>query len=93
MGRTVPSYRMILEREIKKWTGFVRALRADDRVAFEELMNACRRHASAAGAATRPIVIEAMFVSILLSHQKTLMKVEDTLDKLRSRLHSASYPR
>jgi len=75
---------------IKKWTGFVRALRTDDRVAFEELMNACRSYASAAGAANRPIVIEAMFMSILLSHQKTLMKVENTLEKLRSSLHSGS---
>ena len=87
MGRTVPSYRMILEREIKKWKGFVRALRADDKAAFEELMNACRRHASAAGAATRPILTEAMFMSILLSHQKALKKVEATLEKLKSSLH------
>ena len=49
MGRTVLSYRMILEKEIEKWEGFMRALRADDRIAFEELMNACRRYASAAG--------------------------------------------
>ena len=90
MGRTIPSYRMIIEREIEKWKGFVRALRTDDRVAFEELINACRRHASAAGAATRPIVIEAMFMSILLSHQKSLMKVESTLEKLKSRLPSES---
>lgn len=90
MGRTVPSCRMILETEIEKWKGFVRALRTDDRVAFEELMNACRCHASAAGAATRPIVTEAMYMSILLSHQKALKKVESTLEKLKSRLHLKS---
>jgi len=81
---------MIIEREIEKWKGFVRALRVDDRVAFEELINSCRGYASAAGAATRPFVIEAMFMSILLSHQKNLMKVENTLEKLKSRLHSES---
>lgn len=43
MGRTIPSYRMILEREIQKWEAFLKALRKEDRDAFEELMNACRR--------------------------------------------------
>lgn len=79
---------MILEKEIKKWKGFVRALRADDRAAFEELMNACRRYASAAGAALRPIVTEAMFMSILISHQKMLREIEATLEKLKSSTQS-----
>jgi hypothetical protein len=79
---------MALEREIKKWEGFLRALRRDDRAAFEELMNACRRYASAAGAATRPILTDAMFMSILLSHQKVLREIEDALEKLRSSLQS-----
>ena len=84
MGRTVPSYRIVLEIEIEKWEGFVKALRAEDKVAFEELMNACRRHASAAGAATRPIITEAMFMSILLSHQKALEEIGSTLERLKA---------
>ena len=86
MGRTIPSYRMILEKEIERWNGFVRALRADDRAAFEELMNTCRRYASAAGAATRPIITEAMFMSILLSHQKMLREIKEALERLKSSL-------
>lgn len=88
MGRTIPSYRMILESEIKKWEGFLKALRIDDKAAFEELMNECRRYASAAGAATRPIVTEAMFMAILLSHQKTMREIKAALDKIRSSLYS-----
>ena len=86
MGRTVPSYRIILESEIKKWEGFLKALRREDREAFEELMNACRRYASAAGAATRPIIAEAMFMSILLSHQKNLKEFQAALERLKSTL-------
>ena len=40
MGKTVESYRMALEGEISRWSGFARALRKDDREAFEELMQA-----------------------------------------------------
>lgn len=88
MGRTVPSYRMVLEAEIKKWGGFLKALRRKDREAFEDLMNECRRYASAAGAATRPIVAEAMFMSVLLSHHKSLREVHDALEKIKSAQHS-----
>jgi hypothetical protein len=88
LGRTIPSYRMILEIEIKKWEGFLKALRIEDRAAFEELMNECRRYASAAGAATRPVVAEAMFMSILLSHQKSLKEMKDALEKSESTVHS-----
>ena len=84
MGRTIPSYRMILEVEIKRWEGFLRALRREDKVAFEELMNECRCYASAAGAATRPVVAEAMFMSILLSHQRSWKEMKVALEQLRS---------
>jgi hypothetical protein len=36
MGKTVESYRMALESEISRWNGFDRALRKEDREAFDE---------------------------------------------------------
>jgi len=84
LGRTIPSFRMVLEREIGRWDGFVKALREDDRAAFDDLMNACRLYASAAGAATRPLVLEAMFMAILLRHQRLLNEVEASLEKLKA---------
>jgi hypothetical protein len=38
---------MDLETEIHRWDGFARALRKEDRDAFEELMNSCRSYATA----------------------------------------------
>jgi hypothetical protein len=73
---------MKLEMEIDKWKGFMRALRRDDSEAFEELMNHCRGYAMAAGAAVRPITTEAMFMSILLAHEKELGKNKSSLEKL-----------
>jgi len=35
MSKTVESYRMALEGEISRWNGFDRALRKEDREAFE----------------------------------------------------------
>ena len=77
---------MVLEGEIKKWEAFLRALRKEDREAFEDLMNACRSYASAAGASTRPVVTEAMFMSILLSHQRSLKEFRAALERPKSTL-------
>ena len=76
MGKTVESYRIALEGEISRWNGFVRALRKDDREAFEEMMDMCRGVASEACNVTNPILFEPMVISILLSLQIRINKLE-----------------
>ncbi len=83
MGKTVPSYRIALDSEIQRWSGFARALRKEDRTAFDQIMDACRNYASAASNATRPTVFESMVMTVLLHHQKVLSKLEKTLDDSR----------
>jgi hypothetical protein len=80
MGRTVESYRMALEDEMRRWKGFAKALRAEDKEAFEALMDACRLYASAGSNATQPILFEPMVMSILLYQQKKIHRLEKALD-------------
>ena len=80
MGKTVESYRMAIEGEISRWNGFARALRKDDREAFEEMMDMCRGFASEAGNATNPILFEPMIMSILLAHQMRIRQLEKNLE-------------
>ncbi len=82
MGKTVPSYRLALEEEIGRWKGFVEALRSEDREAFEQLMDACRSYASAGSNSTRPVMFEPMTMSIMLSQQKKIIKLEKALDAI-----------
>jgi hypothetical protein len=86
MGKTVESYRIALEDEVQRWNGFNKALRSDDKEAFEQLMDACRSYASAGSNATRPVMFESMVMSILLSQQKKQMKLEKELDAIKQRL-------
>ena len=79
MGKTVESYRMALEDEINRWNGFAKALRTEDKQAFDTLMNACRNFASAGSNSTQPVLFEPMVISILLSLQKKLSRVERQL--------------
>jgi hypothetical protein len=83
MGKTVESYRIALDIEIKSWNGFAKALRTDDREAFEQLTDACRNHASAGSNATRPEVFEPMVMSILLEQQKQLNRLQKELDAIK----------
>jgi hypothetical protein len=80
MGRTVESYRMALEEEIRRWNGFAKALRSEDKEAFDALMDACRSYASAGSNATQPILFEPMVLSVLLSQQKKLQRLEKRLN-------------
>jgi len=83
MGKTVASYRMALDRELQRWSGFARALRKEDRAAFDQMMDACRNYASAGSNATRPVIFESVVMSILLHQQRTLSRFEKKLDAIR----------
>jgi hypothetical protein len=89
MGKTVPAYRMALEEEISRWSGFEMALRKPDREAFDELMDMCRNYASESSNATNPIVFEPMIMSIVLGQQKRILALEK---KLGIKQHVAGIP-
>jgi len=86
MGRTVPSYRQALEAEIERWKGFRKGLRNKDAEAFDRMMNACRLFASAGSMATRPVLLEAMLMSILLHQEKAITEIREKLDRLEKQL-------
>ena len=83
MGKTVESYRMALEDEIQRWSGFAKTLRIEDKQAFDALMDACRSYASAGSNATNPILFEPMVMSILLSQQVKINRLEKALDAVK----------
>jgi hypothetical protein len=85
MGKTIETYRIALEDEIRRWNGFARALRREDREAFETLMDACRNYASAGSNAVQPLLFEPMIFSMLVSQQLHLQKLQKELDAFKCR--------
>jgi hypothetical protein len=53
------------------------------------MMNACRTLASAGSMATRTVLAEAMFMSILLNQEKELMEIRESLERLEKQLRQA----
>ena len=81
---------MAIEDEIRRWNGFAKALRKEDREAFDAIMDACRSYASAASNATKPILFEPMMMSIVVSQQISLQKLRKEVDDLKAQQPAAA---
>ncbi len=78
MGRTVPSFRMLLEGIIEELSAFRMALRGEDKAAFDRLMNKARQHASSCTVAPLLEPMDAIFLSILVEQEKELNSLRET---------------
>ena len=83
MGRTVPTYRIVLEHVIKKWDNFRRALRKGDREAFDKMMNKARMHSSASIFNVHIDPTESMFMSIMLEQEKEIDKLKGKVKEVK----------
>ncbi len=77
MGRTVPSFRMLLEEIIVELSIFRRALHGEDKAAFDRLMNKARKHASSCTVAPTLDPMDAVFLSVLVEQEKELNSLRE----------------
>lgn len=82
MGRTVPTFREILEKEKKKWREFKKSLKKSERKNFEKLLEDCELHVSASSQVKSPNPFREMILSILLEQEKEIESIKKKLDKL-----------
>jgi hypothetical protein len=72
MGRTLPTFRNLLDAFEEEWKPYRRSLRRGEQKAFDELMGKARMHASSSMYQARANPFEAVVVSILLEMQKEI---------------------
>ena len=84
MGRTIPTFRMILENEIASWAEYRRALRPNEQEIFDKIMNAARLRSDAGGYISRPLVSEVMFISMFIDLQKQIQDLTNELQNLKN---------
>jgi len=82
MGRTIPSFRMFLEGIIEDLSVFRRALRGEDKIAFDSLMNKARSHASSCTVTPLLEPMDAVFLQILVEQEKEIILLRRSLQKL-----------
>jgi hypothetical protein len=81
MGRTLPTQVQMLRDEEEAWKNFRRALREEDRAAFDVVWSYTRRHAMAASMAARLIPFEAHCMSMLVGLERELMTLKNHLQE------------
>lgn len=72
MGRTVPSFRMLLDSIIMELGNFRRALRRNDQEVFDRIMDMAREHASASTVAAALDPMDTIVLSVLIEQQKQI---------------------
>jgi hypothetical protein len=77
MGRTIPSYQIASEIEIRKWRSFRKALDKQDRKKFDEMLSIPRFYNVAGTMACRPVLIHVILMSIIFEHYKQLSKISN----------------
>ena len=76
MGRTVPTFRQLIDDAIARWSKFRRALRREDQEYFDRLFRRVRSYTQAATYQANDNPMEAILLSIALDQEKRLDALE-----------------
>ncbi len=76
MGRTVPTFRQLIDDAIARWSKFRRALRREDQEYLDRLFRRVRTYTQAATYQASDNPMEAILLSIALDQEKRLDALE-----------------
>jgi hypothetical protein len=79
MGRTVPTFRQLVEAATQHWAEFRRALRREDQEHFDRLFLRVRLYTQAATYQCNDDPMEAILLAIALDQEKRLHAIEKVL--------------
>jgi hypothetical protein len=76
MGRTIPSWRIIVEQKTAQLSRFKQFLPPEDRVIFEDLLNQCKLYAPQASVLASPVAEVPLLLSMVFAQHKRLTELE-----------------
>ena len=82
MGRTVPTFRQLIEEATQHWAKFRRALRREDQEHFDRLFLRVRLYTQAATYQCNDNPMEAILLAIALDQEKRLHAIERLLQQV-----------
>ena len=78
MGRSIPSFRQLLEIEKLKWSSFKKLLPTKkDKKTFDEIFENVKLYTSYLGNASNPVVLESVFQGIIFHQYKQLLQLSN----------------
>jgi len=85
MGRTIPSWRIVVDEDLAGLARFRQFLRPENCAVFDDLVAQCRVYASAAGVLASPIREIPLLLSMIFAQHKRLMELEKRIRERRER--------
>jgi hypothetical protein len=82
MGRTVPTFTMVIQQEMESWGKFRRGLRKEDQDALDDLFRAARLQLAGSAYAARPIPFESIAMCMLLAQHRIIADLRRRLERL-----------
>jgi hypothetical protein len=80
MGRTIPSWRIVVEQEIAVMSRFKQFLGPEDRPVFDDLLAQCKLYAAEAGLLASPVKEVPLLLSMIFGQHKKLTELERRLN-------------
>jgi hypothetical protein len=88
MGRTIPSFRIVLSMEKEDWKPFRNALDKSDRKKFDEMFELPKFYISACSNSVQYVRLHPILMSILLYHYKQLNACISEVERIEARVNS-----
>lgn len=82
MGRTVPSFRIVLATEKAEWKLFRDALDKKERKEFDEMWDVPRLYVSACSNSVQLVPLHPIIISILFHHYKELLQCISEVEQI-----------
>ncbi len=82
MGRTVPSFRIVLAEEKQEWKTFRNALDKPEKKEFDEMWDIPRLYVSACSNSVQLVPLHPIIISILFQHYKELKECISEVDQI-----------
>ena len=91
MGRSVPTFTMVIQQEMESWSKYRRGLRREDQQALDELFRAARLQLASSAYAARPIPFESIVMSMLITQQRMIKELQRQLEVEKPPEYYAGY--
>jgi hypothetical protein len=88
VGRTIPSFRIVLAEEKKEWKPFRDALDKSERKLFDEMWDIPRLYVSACSNSCQLVPLQPIVISILFHHYKELLRCVGEVKELGAEINA-----
>ena len=84
MGRTIPSWRLVVNDEIARISRFREFLRAEDKEIFDDLLRQCKHYAPYASTMASVVKEVPLMFSMLFGQHKMIWELEKRVARLEA---------